>query len=159
ARCATGDAEALAVFEREYVSIVPGAVAHLRLSPTELDEVRQHVRQKLLVERDSDGTVRLVGYAKEGRLRGLVKVIAARAALDLVRDKRRDAPGAERLALLPSPELDPELAYLKATYRAAFAESFAHAATTLAPRQRSWLRLHTIDGTGLEQIARMYGSS
>jgi RNA polymerase sigma-70 factor len=156
--CAAGDADALATFERDYLARVPVAVAHLRLAGTELDEVAQHVRAKLLVERDDAGVARIVGYA-DGRLHGLVKVIAVRAALDLVRHKKRDAPGEGPLAFLPSKENDPELAFLKATYRAAFAECFAKAAATLEPRQRNWLRLHVLENVGLEEIARLYGTS
>lgn len=157
--CAAGDAAALGRFEDAYLARVPRAVAHLGLSPTEIDEVRQHVRQKLLVERDDAGAPRIVGYAHDGRLRGLVKVIAVRAGVDLVRAKVRDAPGEGPLDLLPSPEADPELAFLKATYRAAFASAFGVATKTLSARQRNWLRLHVLDGVGLEEIARTYGSS
>ncbi len=107
--CPAGEATALGAFERDHLARVPRALAHLRLAPREIDEVVQHVRAKLLVETSESGEARIVSYADGGRLHGLVKVIAVRAALDLVRHEKRDAPGEGALSLLPSPERDPEL--------------------------------------------------
>lgn len=150
--CARGEAAALARFEAEYLSIVPAALAHMKLDAIEVDEVRQVVRDRLLVgERP-----RILEYAGQGSLRGLVKVVAVRAALDRVRKQARDTSD-DALEGLASPAQDPELAFLKDTYRAAFAEAFAEAVRGLEARERNLLRLHHIGGVTLDDLAKMYG--
>jgi RNA polymerase sigma-70 factor (ECF subfamily) len=153
--CADGHREALARFEERYLSGIPAALAHMKLDAAEIDEVRQIVRDRLLVASDGE-PARIVGYAGRGTLRGLVKVMAVRAALDGVRRRARDG-GDHDLSLLPSPAHDPELAFLKDTYRAAFAEAFAGAVRGLESRERNLLRLHHLGGVTLDELAKMYG--
>jgi RNA polymerase sigma-70 factor len=150
--CARGEAAALERFEQDYLSIVSTALAHMKLDPIEVDEVRQIVRDRLLV----GDPPRILEYAGEGTLRGLVKVIAVRAALDRVRKQARDAPD-DALVNLASPANDPELAFLKDTYRAAFADAFAEAVKGLDARERNLLRLHHLGGVTLDDLAKMYG--
>jgi RNA polymerase sigma-70 factor, ECF subfamily len=148
------DARALAIFEERYVANVATAIAHLKLDPIEIDEVKQLVRDRLLV---ADGEPpKILGYAGRGSLRGLVKVIAVRAGLDRLRRLGREV-GDAPLADLPSPAHDPELAFLKDRYRSAFAEAFAEAASQLDQRERNLLRLHHLGGVTLDELARMYG--
>lgn len=152
--CSAGNDEALRLFEARYLSGVGAALAHMRLSPDAVDEVRQRVRQKLLVA-DGDHP-KLDAYAGRGRLRGLIQVVAVREAISLL---RKDKPlGSDAsLAALPSHDLDPELRYLKAHYRAAFSSAFERAVRALTSRERNFLRLQAHAGLTVEQIATMYG--
>jgi RNA polymerase sigma-70 factor (ECF subfamily) len=51
---------------------------------------------------------------------------------------------------------DPELALLRARYRDQFKEAFAMAIASLSPRERTVLRLHTLDGVTLARIGALY---
>ncbi len=150
--CAIGEARAVALFEERYLAQVSAALAHMRLDPAEVDEVRQIVRERLLVGAEP----RILEYAGKGTLRGLVKVVAVRAALDRARKRPREGSD-DALADLQSSAHDPELAFLKDTYRAAFARAFADAVRGLEPRERNLLRLHHLGGMTLDELAKMYG--
>jgi RNA polymerase sigma-70 factor (ECF subfamily) len=152
-----GDARAHALFDQRYIAPLDGALAHLRLDPTALDEVKQHVRTRLLLPGE-DGALRLEEYAGRGRLTGLVRVVATRAALDLFRRAPRDAPShTPDLLDLPDVAPDPALEALARRCREAFRDAFAEAARTLAARERNLLRLHLLSGVPLEPLAAMYG--
>ena len=159
--CAAGRASALRELDEHYMGIVATATAHMRLDAATVDEVRQQVRQKLLVP-DAEGAVKLVRYAGRGKLRGLVKVVAVRTALDRLRRNKADPAGGkstgdEDFERLASPAEDPELHFLKAHYREAFRTAFARAVGQLDRRDRNILRLHQLGGMTLEDLARMYG--
>jgi RNA polymerase sigma-70 factor (ECF subfamily) len=150
--CARRDPAALAAFDARYLRGLPAALAHMRLTPALVDEVVQLVRTKLLAT-----TEHLERYAGQGRLRGLVQVMAVRTAISQLRRDTAERPTPdEDLLATPDGGDDPELAYLKARYRAEFRVAFAEAARTLSSRERNLLRLHLLDGVGLEPLAAMY---
>src|SRR5262245_47786632 len=74
--CARRDPAALAAFDARYLRGIPAAIAHMRLAPALVDEVVQLVRTKLLTTGEH-----LERYAGQGRLRGLVQVMAVRTAI------------------------------------------------------------------------------
>lgn len=153
--CVEHEPRALARFEAEYISVVPPALAHMKLDASVVDDIQQAVRAKLLVA-DADGEVKLVRYAGGGTLRGLVKVTAVRTAISLLRkDKGADGRTAD-LDRLAEQTDNPELSFLKQHYRAAFAEAFEEAVRSLDERERNVMRLHLLGGMTLEEVARMY---
>lgn len=155
--CAHGDPKALALFDAHFLDVVPAALGHMKLPSATVDEVRQMVREKLLVA-NADGARRLDQYAGQGKLRGLIQVVAVRTAISLLRKTKREAPlGDDALAAIQTPEHDPELAYMKARYRGEFKICFEAAVRGLESRDRNLLRLHLLDGVTLEQLAEMYG--
>jgi RNA polymerase sigma-70 factor (ECF subfamily) len=149
--CARGDAVAIAAFERDYLAVIPVALAGMRLPAATIDDVRAAVRDKLLV----GDPPRVVEYAGQGRLRGLVQVTATRLAIDGVRREARETalPEHDTLAAVG----DVELSLIKAQYRDAFVAGFTAAVAELSSRDRNLLRLHLLGGVTLEQLARMYG--
>lgn len=153
--CAAGDPAALAALERDYLRGVPAGLAHMRLPAAVIDDVVQLTRTRLLVA-EPGATPRILDYAGQGRLRGLVQVVAARAALDHARGQARFVPedGIAELAAIAD---DPELQYLKAHYRDAWKAAFTAAAGELDARDRNLLRLHHLSGVTLEQLASIYG--
>lgn len=153
--CARGQAAALAAFEREILSVVPGALARYRLDGAELDELRAAVRARLLVADPPGAPPRVVAYAGRGRLRGLVTVTATRLAIDHARRTRRDGPLHDDHPLLTATDAD--LTLIKAQHRAAFSAALQAAVQALARRDRTLLRLHHLGGVTLEQLAVMYG--
>ncbi len=154
--CAAGNRRALEVFERDFVDVVPGALRGFNLHDADLDEVRQTVRQRLLLA--TDGPPRILRYAGRGSMRGLVRMTATRVAIDLVR--RRDGTrvdGADDLLRLPVGQDDPELAAMKAEFRTEFKVAFEFAMAELTSHQRTLLRLHLVDGVPLQKLADAHG--
>jgi RNA polymerase sigma-70 factor (ECF subfamily) len=144
--CARGDAAAIATFEKSYLDVVPQALSGMRLPAATIEDVRASVRDKLLVEG------KLLGYAGQGRLRGLIQVTATRAAIDRIRRESREV---ELPAKLVSPG-DVELSLIKAQYRGAFVAGFAEAVKSLPQRDRNLMNLHFLGGVTLERLAQMY---
>jgi RNA polymerase sigma-70 factor (ECF subfamily) len=156
--CARGDPAAIAHFDRRYLDVVIPALAHMKLAAATVEDVRAAVRDKLLLA-DGDRRPRILDYAGQGRLRGLVQVSAVRTAISILRQSDRELPlaGDDVGGKLAAPGEDVELALIKEQYRAAFTAAFAEAARALDRRDRNLLRLHYLGAMTLEQLASMYG--
>jgi RNA polymerase sigma-70 factor (ECF subfamily) len=152
--CARGEPAAIAVFDRDYLSVIPAALAATKLPAATIEDIRAAVRDKLLLAEDGRPP-RIVDYAGRGRMRGLVQVTASRLAIDRIRhDSREQAlPEGDRLAAVG----DVEMSLIKAQYREAFTAGFTAAVGKLDRRDRNVLRLHLLGGVTLEQLAQMYG--
>ena len=150
--CARGDPPALEAFDallREEVSRVVRP-----LDPSAVDDVTQLVRERLLLPGEG-GRPRVEGYRGDAPLRAWLRAVALRTALN-----ERRAGGREE-AVPEVPELeasaaDPELALLRARYRDTFRGAFASAVRGLEARERTVLRLHTLDGVTLARIGAIY---
>ncbi|MBL8914103.1 MAG: sigma-70 family RNA polymerase sigma factor [Archangium sp.] len=148
--CLEGDATALSSLETMLVTEVRRAVSPLDSTPHFIDEVTQLVREKLLVHK------RLANFSGGGALAGWLRTVAVRVALNA----RRSAGKEELVSQLPDAPLadpDPELALLRARHREAFRAAFAEAVKVLSPRDRTILRLTSIDGLSLAAVGQMYG--
>jgi RNA polymerase sigma-70 factor (ECF subfamily) len=155
--CAEGVPAALAAFESHVLPEVDAAVARLKLPPSTVDEVRQLVRQKMLLS-GPETPAKLAAYPGTGPLSGWVRAAALWQALDLQRQRSGPAQSDDGdLSLAVAPGDDPELAYLKTTYRTEFAASFSQALSELSPRQRNFLRLKYLDGLNIDQLGALYG--
>lgn len=152
--CGLGKTQAIQKFEKEYIERIPAMLSHMKLSTSMLDEIVQDVRTKLLVA-SKGGAPKIAGYAKRGKLDGLVQVVATRTAISMIR-KSKPAASEEELLKLPDPAYAPGLSYMKENYREAFGECFELAVKGLSSRDRNLLRLHLLDKVTLEQLATMY---
>jgi RNA polymerase sigma-70 factor (ECF subfamily) len=148
--CAAGDAAAILAVEARYFACIAGGVRRLRLPEDDAHEVAQTLRQRLFV----GGTARagVIEYAGSGRLGGLVQVAATRIALNLLRGRRRIAD--EIVADAPTAASD--AVYAKAEYRDAIKRAIEEAAATLAPRDRTLLRLHLVERSSIDDVAALY---
>jgi len=153
--CASGLAGAVEAFERAHAADVQAVHAQSHPPRPALDELQQVVRAKLFV----GPPPRIAEYSGQGPLRAWVRVVAARALVDLTR-----APGAREVAggdddflAVPSPGDDPELAYLKRTYRAELRQAFEESARALSPEERNVLREHYAHGLTIDEIAAAHG--
>jgi RNA polymerase sigma-70 factor (ECF subfamily) len=153
--CARGDARAIAAFERHCVDSIDGAVARLSAGADIVSEVKQRLRRSLLV---ADGKPPgITSFSGRGNLRAWVRVIALRDALALLRPPRQDTPLED--ALLEQrvmPADDPELSYLKGTYRQEFKSAFATALAQMSDRERTLLRQQLLDGLSIDDLGGLY---
>jgi RNA polymerase sigma-70 factor (ECF subfamily) len=130
-------------------------LARVTTSAAEVAEVAQVVREKLLVP--VAGRARILDTAGHGDLGGLVRVIAIRTALNLRRAEQRHDPLEDHAALASlAPEGDPELAAIQAQHRALIKAALEDALAGLAPRQRSVLRMHLVEGLTIDEIGRAH---
>jgi RNA polymerase sigma-70 factor, ECF subfamily len=154
--CALADPIAIAAFERRYFPAIPAALSRLALGRDEIAEIAQQLRIRLFVA-DDDGVVRVVAYAGQGQLGGLVRVAALRVGLNLLRARGRLDSGDGELEDLPIAADDPALAQLKAQHRVAFKAAFEEAIASLPPRSRSLLDLAIVKGVGIDKVGAIYG--
>ncbi len=152
AACTRGCQDAVRALLEHVGDVLDSALTRLGLSNDEIADVRMTVVQRLVV----DDPPRISRYGGRGPLSQWVAVVAAREA----KDRRRTA--ARRRGLLEvahtaiAPE-DPELGFLKAHYRAQFAEAFRDALGALGPRDRTLLEYRFVDGLTLDELARACG--
>ncbi len=149
------DAGALRYFERSVLDVIPPALAPMKLGAELTADIRQQVAEKLLVPKAPGEPLLLERYAGDGRLRGLVKVMAVRSGISHTR--KATATSNTDLSQLPAGDLEWELERLKVGYRAAFKQAFSSALSALSARDRNILRLHHFGGLTVEQVGEIYG--
>jgi RNA polymerase sigma-70 factor (ECF subfamily) len=152
--CAEGDVRALAAFETNYLSQIPGYVGRFKLAPHLVDEVAQKVRMKLLVGA-SPGLAR---YAGQGPLQAFVRVTAVRVAVDVaaaVGGEDGD-PDGRLLETYVAQGDDPELATFKNTHRDRFRALLEECLAALAPDDKALLRFHLVERLNIDQLSTIY---
>jgi RNA polymerase sigma-70 factor (ECF subfamily) len=157
--CASGDAEAMAVLERRHFGGVRAALASARVAPSDVEEVLGLLRARLFVG-SGGAPPRIATYSGRGPVAGWLKVAAVRLAVDEFRSTKASperSVDAEVLERLAPASTEPELAYLRARYQAAFEDALKQALTALTPQQRTLLRLYYVDGVGVEKLGTMSG--
>ncbi len=154
--CHEGDRRAMVDLERAYGAHIDAAyrvVPHHLLSR---DDYRQQVRDALFVA-DLQGRTKIGMYAGHGSLAAWLRITARRIGLNAVRGAAPPGAGAyEDPFELPASLGDPELDYLKDTYREQFREAFVHAVAALPARERTLLRQSVTHGLTVRQLGRMH---
>jgi RNA polymerase sigma-70 factor (ECF subfamily) len=153
AACAAGDAAALAALDA-LLAQLHGPLAKLGLSTSDIDEVIQQVRAELLVA-TADRPARIAGYAGRGPLLAWLRSVGVRKGLAHARARRPH----ETLDGNRSPALggDPELAYMKKVYGAAFESAFADALAAMPAADRLLLKQRLRHDMGVEDLGRQHG--
>jgi len=144
--CVQRQPAAIAAFEREHLTRVGPIVARMDRSPDFADEVRQRLRERLLV----GPHLRIGEYTGAGPLAAWVRVAATRLALNVLRETKRQTAPRTTAPTMPSPELD----LIHERYRPQIDSAFRAAFAKLDPDDRELLRLHYIEGHNQEEIAR-----
>lgn len=152
--CLSGDEAALAAFEQQFIAKIDKAVEGVDPSPSFIDEVRQRVRERLLV----GATPKLNEYSGAGSLQAWTRTVALRLALNLKRDTAREVQDEGLMEALPLRGRDLELDYVRAQHREDFAAAFREALGALEGRSRNVLRLSYVDRLSIDQIGTMYGT-
>lgn len=148
--CLEGDGRALAHFEG--VLRAACASAARRVGAVEVDALASTVRARALVEPRG-----LERYGGRGSLRAWLAAVSTRAALDERRAEGRVARREAAVEADAAGATDAELALLKAKYRGDFEAAFVEALDGLGARERALLRLHGVEGLGLDRLARLLG--
>lgn len=151
AACVAGDARALAYFDELLITEVRRAVLPLDTTNALVDDVTQLTRERLLL-----APPRLAEYSGQGSLASWLRAVAVRLALNAKRPGAREAP-VDQVPDQPLVDADPELALLRSRHREAFRAAFAQAVATLTPRERTLLRLTSLDGLTCAVVGKMYG--
>jgi RNA polymerase sigma-70 factor (ECF subfamily) len=155
--CARAEPLALRIFEQQFVPEMGAALARLRMSLTEREELQQALRQKLLVA-EGEQPPRIAAYAGRGDLRRWLRAVATREGLSLM---RKDTPEVkveeEFFDYFPTAAEDVELQHARREYQVEFKLAFEQALKTLSPEERNLIRRHFIDGLSTPQMATMYG--
>jgi RNA polymerase sigma-70 factor (ECF subfamily) len=153
---AAGDTHALACFDDEYLTELDRVLARFA-DPMLVDDARQVLRARLLVQGDDGSAPRIAAYNGKGPLAKWIEVAATRTAISL-RRTARDIPVDDRtIVALQGAGSDPQLAHLKHTYRAQFTDAWRTALRELDAEDRTLLRLHLIDRLPVDQIGALYG--
>jgi RNA polymerase sigma-70 factor (ECF subfamily) len=151
--CACSRGEPAAIESEGYLDI---NAARLRLRGDEhfAAELRQLLLEKLFVQ-DGTRTAKILEYSGRGHLKAWLRVVAARAGLNLLRDTKRpfdeDAELADKIA---GTNIETEI--LKGRYRTEFKEAFQEGMAVLSSRERSLLRHYYIDGLTMDDIGAIY---
>lgn len=146
--CEAGDKAAFARFEELYFPAIAPALAPMKLSASAVEDVLQLVRSKLFVGE------RLTRYAGQGKLEGLVRVIAVRTAISMQRKEGREA--LQTSTALMSSAVAPELELIKQRYRSHFELAFERAIDELSPRDRAVLKLHVLEHSSIDELGALY---
>ena len=155
--CGTGDGRAIAEVEARYFPDVDAALGKMGLSADRIGEVKQGLRRLLFVgDPDVQVPPRITEYRGTGDLRAWLRVTAMRAALKLLRKENRETPTDDALLEARAQQDDPELAYMKAAYRASFKVAFQEALESLLPRERTLLKQQIVDGLGIDELGALY---
>lgn len=150
AACAEHDSAALTELDRRLALEVRRAVGPLDAA---VDDVTQLVRERLLVA-PAGAPPRIAEYAGQGPLSAWLRAVAVRTALNARRGGHRETP-VSNVPESPA-STDPELALLRERHRDAFRAAFTAAIAQLTPRERTVLRLSTVDGLTLARIGAIY---
>ena len=148
--CALAVRAALVAFDRSILSQVPAFLSRMDPSPSFADEIRQRVREKLLVA-VSGASPRIAEYAGTGPLRNWVRVVVIRTAVSLRRNQ--DERPAEALDEGLMHALDVELDYLRSRFRSELRTALRAAFAGLPPEQRHVFHLCFAGGMTGDAIA------
>lgn len=151
--CAQGDSGAIAAFEQRYFTAVEATLKHQGAGLRA--DVGQMMRLRLFVAAEGQQP-KILQYAGEGLLQGLVRVMAQRIVLDLAAKDRKEEPLPSFSAGSLIAPGDPQLALLKGVNLREFKRAFGEAVTALTTRQRNLLRLHLVDRLSIDDLGRLF---
>jgi RNA polymerase sigma-70 factor len=137
------------LFERQVLTAVESTPARIDRAQDFRDEVRQRLRERLLV----GDPARIVDYNGAGPLEGWVRVTAMRVALNTQRDARRNAKLRPRAPRSGDPDTDAVVGQYRREVEIAIRAAFSR----LTPNDRELLRQHYLQGLNFEHMAKSLG--
>jgi RNA polymerase sigma-70 factor (ECF subfamily) len=149
---ARGDAAAVRAFEEHCMADLDAAIAHLDGGSALVADVRVAVRERVLAT-TAGGKAKIADYRGRGDLRGWLRVVAVREALQIVRARRRETPLDKAAVLAEALEVPDVTGEDRRIYR----EAFEAALATLTPRELNLLRQQYVYGATVDELAALYG--
>lgn len=152
--CVRGDTRALEALDAHVLSQLGSWLP--REAPPLVDELRQQLRQRLLVP--VDGAVpKLASFSGRGPLGQWVRAVALRLHIDQQRAAPRELPLEEAPeALAERLGADPELAFIREQHQEDFRVAFRAALGRLEARERNLLRLHHVHGLSMDSVGATF---
>jgi RNA polymerase sigma-70 factor (ECF subfamily) len=155
--CTQGSAAAVRALDDRYAAMLHATVRSVVSDDDLASEAVQIVRARLLLPAtEPPGPPRIASYLGRGDLGAWLRAAAVRQALDLVRKRGSDRPAGDAGLAAAAIEDDPELVFLKHTYRGEFRTAFDGAFAELDRRQRNLLRMKYLDNASIDVIARLH---
>lgn len=152
--CVRGEARALEALDAHVLSQVGTWLP--REAPALVDELRQLLRQRLLVPVDG-APPKLASYSGRGPLGQWVRAVALRLHIDGQRAAPRELPlEAAPATLAERLGADPELAFIRERHQEDFRVAFRAALGRLEARERNLLRLHHVHGLSMDAVSATY---
>ena len=153
--CVYGDGAALEAATALLSPAIRAAAARV-LPEDNVEDQLADVLQRLLVA-VPPAPPDIAKYSGRGRLVKWAQTVTVRSAHSRSRKRTEDPrDDVESLAAKMVEGGDPELAALKASYRAQFKAAFRQALSELTPQRRNVLRLELLDRLTIDAIARLY---
>ena len=152
-----GNPAAISAFESIYIDRQRARLRQLGLCPASVEDVLQTIRERLLMPRAERTKPQLAHLAGCGNFHTLIRVIAVRTGLNVLRSqgRRRRNEDDAAVEMLSSSE-----GALRVLMRAEAAhllrEAIERAVSGLSPKNRTLLRLHFSHGMSIDEIGRMY---
>jgi RNA polymerase sigma-70 factor (ECF subfamily) len=159
--CVDGLPAAIAAFDRACGSTINSALAKSGATLAEVDDLRQIVRKRLLVDPAAahahPAAPRIATFGGRSSLTSWAYVVAVNEAARLLpRERREIAADNQEIVGRAAEEDDPELAYMKGHYRDAFKHAVNAAFDALNDRERLLLQQHELNGITIDQLAAFY---
>ncbi|MBL8950990.1 MAG: sigma-70 family RNA polymerase sigma factor [Myxococcaceae bacterium] len=154
--CQQQDPAALAELDRRVRAVCAGLSKKKGLEVSDLDELCQRVRERVLV---GGPKARIAAYKGKGALVKWLQAVAASVAIDASREvkARREDDGEDELLELKATGDSAEARLLQARDKRAFSAAFKTALGELPPRDRTVMRMRFVDQANLDDIAKTYG--
>jgi RNA polymerase sigma-70 factor, ECF subfamily len=149
---ARADAAAVRTFDALLATELPPAIAHLDGGTALLTDVVHAVRERVL---GTNGPGKILEYRGRGALRGWLRVVAVREALQLMRQRKREAPMPEDHDM--AARIGSTDAALPQREREVHREAFRAALASLTVRDRNLLRQHYLHGATVDELGALHG--
>ena len=156
-----GKEPAVAAFAELAGPVLREAIRTVRGAANISDELNSRVMIRVVGPRENaERSLRPAIHTFRGRssLRSWLRVVAIRDALKLVNStSRRAQKDQEMLCTLLTPDVGPDMLYMKELYRDTVRNAFATALRELDNKERTLITQHVLDGLTFDQMAPLYG--
>jgi RNA polymerase sigma-70 factor (ECF subfamily) len=154
--CARGDTVAIVALEQACFAEIDVAARRTGATDAQAGDVRAHLRRILFVH-EPGRPAATSEYTGRGDLRGYVKVIATRELVRVVQRERREIALEDGVLDALASHADPQLAYLRDSYREEVSAALRAALEELEEQPRALLRYSLVDAWSIDRIAALYG--
>jgi RNA polymerase sigma-70 factor (ECF subfamily) len=154
--CLHGRPGAIESFQQQFEPVIYKALYRLERSHTGRRDVIQLLYTRLFTFQKGEAPG-IAQFSGQGKLANWLRVMALHVAIDQLRKYSKEIVTEDKkLVKMSVPLMDPEVDYLKKTYRKEFKLAFQSAFQSLLAKERNILRYHLLDRLRFEDIGAMY---